>query len=115
MREDVLETIRRELVKVAQRKQTITYGILASKTGLDINPGWHLFIGEYLDEINTKETSKGRPMLTAVVVSEETREPGNGFYKCALDSCEMWDGKGDPKTFWRKELERVWDYWSAKS
>lgn len=83
MNENTLEAMRREIIHVAKRRQTISYQILASRLGFDANPGWHNLIWEYLDEINRRETSNRRPMLTAMVVTEADGEPGKGFWKCA--------------------------------
>jgi hypothetical protein len=114
MNERLLEEMASELAGVAKKRQTITYGELARKLRLGPRSRWHQWIWEYLDDINRRETSEGRPMLTAVVVTEETGMPGPGFWKCARFTCKVWDGKGDPEDFWKRELQRVWDYWAKR-
>jgi len=111
MDERILKKIRDELIKVAKRKNTVTYDLLASRTTLSSFSNWFYVISDYLDEINRRETGEGRPMMTAVVVTKEDGVPGGGFWDCAFYTCKVWDGKGSKETFWEKELRRVWDYW----
>jgi len=114
MNEKILNRIFNELVNVSKNRGTITYNILAKRSGLDSYANWRFLIWEYLDEINRREVEEGRPMITAVAVREDSGIPGDGFWDCAYYTCKVWDGNGSKEKFWRNELDRVWHYWGNK-
>ena len=66
-----------------------------------------------LIEINEYETALGRPMLSAVVVNNTTKMPGQGFFKHAIRQGATVDLENDDskRKFWKKELGRVHRQW----
>ena len=63
-------------------------------------------VGNILDEINRYEHSKGKPMLSAIVVSKTTRQPSSGFYDCA-ETLGLWHRGENKELFWIKQLNAV--------
>ena len=98
-------TVWAAMVKTASRRETTNYGSLAGLIGLS-NPRE---LTPYLNRIAAYETSKRRPILSAVVVSRSDRPPSDGFYEYA-QSIHAFAG-GDREGFWKDELERVYTYW----
>jgi hypothetical protein len=102
-----LVRVRGILVEVASRRERITYTELANRAQLTWNhrsKADRAAFGRLLGEVSSAEYARGRPLLTAVVVRKDTREPGTGFL-----------GLEDfPKTreFWLIELKRVQDFWA---
>ncbi len=99
--------VREILVGVASHRATISYKDLAARAGLAWNhrsPNDRKDFGRLLGEVSHAEYAKGRPLLTAVVVRDDTGEPGKGFLGL----------EGFPKTreFWETEFKRVKDFWA---
>ena len=104
----------RELVDIAGDGRTETYGELGRVVGLSMgNPRHREVIGGLLDEIDRREHAAGRPQLAAVVVRKRERVPGRGFFVIAR-GLGLHSGEDD-LAYWREELRRVHDYWSARS
>ncbi|MGW4424985.1 hypothetical protein [Streptosporangium sp. NPDC004631] len=64
-----------------------------------------------LGHVSTYEVEHGRPMLSALVVSESSHEPGPGFAELARNLKLKVE---DDTTFWQEELERTLRFWSAQ-
>jgi len=76
----LVEEIREILVDVAKSKQTITYSDLAHRVkSRRIKPN-DQDLTNALDAISLEEESRGRGMLSAVVVSKRDGLPGYGFF-----------------------------------
>lgn len=73
MRDDV----RRELLRAAARRQTVTYGSLMQRFHLS-RSGTGLV--RVLGEIDREETRANAPGFAAIVVREDTGYPGGGFF-----------------------------------
>jgi len=69
----------------AARDQTTTsYAVVAKRIGMDTaGEGWRYQIGPLLDEVSRYEHAQGRPLLSVVVVREDTGMPGEGFFMLA--------------------------------
>ena len=97
-----------KLKEVAQQKQLITYKELAAVVGLDWNKDYGKCrqIFSILRDICTSEVEQGHPMLSAVVVRQDTRIPGSGFFALALylGRCQS----GTDYSFWIPERDAVW-------
>jgi hypothetical protein len=52
----------------------------------------------------------GKPMLSALVVNQDTKIPGPGFFELAVALGKLPAGASDQdkKAFWQKELEAVY-------
>ncbi|MFD4916614.1 hypothetical protein ACFWNR_25775 [Streptomyces virginiae] len=64
-----------------------------------------------LGHVSMYEVEHGRPMLSALVVSESSHAPGSGFADLARHLKVQVE---DDATFWRDELERTLRFWSAQ-
>jgi hypothetical protein len=62
-----------------------------------------------LGHVSWYEFEHGRPMLSALVVNDETREAGGGFAKLAR---HLGREVSDEHEFWKAELLDVLDFWS---
>lgn len=77
--------------------------------GLDLeNPAHRNDPAHMLGEISRRENENGRPLLSAVVVLQDTFRPGKGFFTLAR---ELGLHSGDDEAFFSEELKRVWDTW----
>jgi len=104
MHQDIYE----KLKEVAREKSLTNYTEIGLLVGLEPhNP----ILWGMLDDINRHEYRENRPMLSAVVIVQADNKPGAGFFECARN-LGVFQG-GDELTFWVKELNRVWDYWSS--
>ena len=72
-------------------------------------------IANLLDEINHCEAREGRPMISAVVVRQDTDVPGHGFFECAreLGKLSGVDNEEVRLTFFCEELSRVYAQWAS--
>ena len=94
----------------AGEKQLVTYGEIAPLLGIDLgNEFWGIRVGNVLDVINRGEFAEHRPLLSAIVVLADTRQPGAGYYVCAR---ELRKYRGSDFEEWAMEVGRVHDYWS---
>jgi hypothetical protein len=95
------------LKEVAQQRQLITYKELAAVVGLDWNKNYGKCrqIFSILRAICTAEVEQGHPMLSAVVVRQDTGMPGRGFFALA---CKLGRHQGGADySFWLAEREAV--------
>jgi hypothetical protein len=67
-------------------------------------------LNEALGHISMYEVEHGRPMLSAIVVNEETGYPGNGFARLGS---HLGFNVEDDKAFWRSELAALVRLWTA--
>jgi hypothetical protein len=95
------------LKEAARRRQLITYKELAAAVGLDWNKNYGKCrqIFSILRAICTAEVEQGRPMLSAVVVRQDTGMPGSGFFALARKLGRHKNGAGH--SFWLAEREAV--------
>ena len=107
------ENIYAELLRVARSGGVTHYSSLAPLVGVSIgDAAGRLRVAELLKEISTAEHAAGRPLLSAVVVMKGKKLPGAGFFGLA-QRVGLYDGT-DPQEFWRREVQRVWDYWRER-
>jgi hypothetical protein len=103
-----------KLKEMARRQQLTIYKELAAAVGLDWNKdyGQCRQIFSILRAICTAEVEQGHPMLSAIVVSQDTRMPGPGFFTLAraLDCYQS----GTDSSFWLAERDAVWSFWSSR-
>ena len=101
------QRVRDRLIEVARNRSLTTYGELEPIAGLPA-----VSIGPLvLDAISRGEASEGRPMLSAVVVNADSRNPGDGFYRLASEIGRAASPNPDV-AIWATELEAVYEYWS---
>lgn len=108
--DDMSEALVGFLRQKARDKQLVTYREIAPLLGIDVgNEYWGVRVGNVLDEVNRNEFAENRPLLSAIVVLADTRQPGAGYYGCAR---ELRRYRGSDFEEWVMEVGRVHDYWS---
>lgn len=103
-------TVYVELIKLARKKETTTYGAIAEMMGLPSHGNYmSREVGQILGEISEWEHSQGRHMLTALVIRDDLGQPGDGFFTFAkeLKNIEI----ENEEEFWRNELGAVFQEW----
>jgi hypothetical protein len=95
------------LKEAARNKRLITYKELAAVVGLDWNKDYGKCrqIFSILRAICTTEVEQERPMLSAVVVRQDTGMPGAGFFALARQLGRYKNGAD--YSFWITEREAV--------
>lgn len=112
-----------ELIHVASSGVTITVQEIAAKLGYPAR-GKEMAeaISNILHRICVHEHSKGRPLLTALVVKKPEYSAGPGFFKQAIE-LGVWDGKKPEgcvgaktakELFLESELRKVYAEWSIQ-
>ncbi|MDE0608418.1 MAG: hypothetical protein OXH77_00710 [Anaerolineaceae bacterium] len=76
---------------------------------------WQRFLPWILDEVNTVEKDTGRPLLSAVVVSQDSGLPGDGFFFSLtvgrlLEPEEATEEQ--KRAVHERELQRVYSAWA---
>jgi hypothetical protein len=108
------EAIRRRLIAAARQRQTVSYKDLAKATGREMKgPNWAVHIGRILGRISSEEAHAGRPLLSVIVVSQDTKRPGGGFYNLGKELGLLQPGETEDR-FIDRQTERVYDYWQAE-
>ncbi len=66
--------------------------------------------GRLLGDVSKHACHSGRPMLSALVVNQEDKMPGKGFFNLAVELGKLPIGASDQekKAFWKAELARVY-------
>jgi len=100
-----------ELVHAAEYRGVTTYQDIAVIMGLPLQGSYMgKETGHILGEISEDEVSAGRPMLSAAAVSV-TGKAGPGFFALAKDLGRFSGGPEEEESFWRKELQAVYETW----
>ena len=107
-----LTPVRQRLIETARRRDVIYYRPVADLLG--IADGVRLDhcreLIQALDDISTYEHQNGRPLLSVVVIGQETNRPGKGFFTMAGRNGVQRAGQDDD-AFFNVELKRAYDYW----
>lgn len=88
------------LVEAARRQKLLYYGDIQNSLG------GRGYVGQVLDEMNTREHAKGRPLLSAIAVSKSTERPSGAF---GLSVAHLKPTAGRDG-FWESERDAVWAY-----
>ena len=108
------EAIRSRLIAAARQRETVYYSDLAKATGRPMKgPNWAVHIGRILGRISSEEARDGRPLLSVIVVSRDTKLPGGGFYNLGSDLHLLEPGESE-EAFIERQTQRVFDYWQSK-
>jgi hypothetical protein len=104
--------VRDRLITAARRRERVTYKMIARAIGRPIKgPHWAVPIGRVLAPISEDEVAAGRPMLSAIVVSQDSDLPGEGFYKLGRQLGVV-DAGETPEAFARRQIRLVYEYWA---
>lgn len=103
--------VRQRLLEVAQaREAPIGYGVVFDL--MKLKPGNYAAgeAGHLLGELCEHMHLAGKPMLSALVVNQDRKIPGPGFFELAVTLGKLRAGASDEdkRDFWRKELEAVY-------
>jgi hypothetical protein len=127
MRKDKKDSVRKKLIEVAKRGETITYGELMKE--VKIPRGGRkpeIGIGGVVGQISEDEHCEGRPRLSAIAVRTHSRRkncpqghPGGGFFGLEGIPPEFIRPRDHSnliltsreKQFVKQEQEKVWNYW----
>lgn len=119
----VREEMRRELLKAACERKTVSYGYLMRLYGLT-RGGSEASVVSALSELDEAEARAGAPGFAAIVVRSDTGFPGGGFF--------CWKGipaairrpesrANDPrlstaeKDYVKGLQERIWSFYRSKN
>ena len=109
--EKAKEEARRHLILLASGQMNTTYKQLTDHIhAINFRPNDPMY-HRLLDEISVSEHQAGRGMLSVLVVREDTRMPGIGFYSLAISLDIQFE---DKDTFWICEFRKVTDYWKKQ-
>jgi len=110
---NIRKDVRRRLIEVAGKRETIAYSELMKKFGLTRggHPNSKVRVGDVVGKISEDEDKQGKnnPMLSAIVVHKDRKTIGDGFYELAEHLGRLEKGQ-DKKAFWKREQERVWKH-----
>jgi len=107
-------SLRDHLIEVAREARTVTYFEAAGAVGFRLHtPEARAAFAGLLRDISNEEHQAGRPMLSALVVLQGNRRPGQGFFDLAAELGLV--GDKSPDEFHRDEVDRVHAYWQTLS
>lgn len=105
----------RYLRQLAGRRELVLYKDLASTLEAQLsahvdfrapfNPMFPM-----LGHISTYEVTRGRPMLSSVVIGRETGNPGSGFFTLAA---QLGFEVEDEQNFFEAQRDATFDFWST--
>ena len=105
------ELARPILIEVAKGKRgdrSITYKDLMDEMG---RPG-RGYIGEVLEAICQAEHREKRPLLSALVVRKDNKQPSYGFWELRVLSPSLRNASmEEKKDRWEKEKRKAYEYW----
>ncbi len=114
-----IEVLRKELVRVARTRGTLTYGELMKLLG--ISRGRPLF--DAIVQVDRAESARGAPGFAAIIVRKDTGFPGGGFfcdddlppsvrrpYSRASDS----NLSASEMNYVKEAQRKIWDYYAAE-
>lgn len=101
-------SVREVILQYAKRRKTCTYKTIAEELGVEWSQA-HWRLPKILGEVSEMEHGCGRPMLTAIVVSQKGK-CGGGFFEMARRAGTVFS---DEERFQEEEQQGVFDYWSS--
>jgi len=110
------EEMRAMLAGIASSRATITYGEVSQIMFDGHFSARSSALAQMLEEVCTIEDGIHGTMLGSVVVRADSGIPGKGYFTFATDKLGRPLDPADRAscyTFWRSEVERVWDTYQA--
>ena len=113
-----LEVLRKELVRAARERGTLTYGQLMKI--MRISRGSPLF--NAIVAVDRAEYAKGAPGFAAIIVRKDTGFPGGGFFCDANLPSPLrrpYERASDPKlsaaelNYVKESQRKIWDYYGS--
>jgi hypothetical protein len=115
-----LEVLRKELVRAARARRTLTYGQLMKIVG--VSRGAPLL--DVISAVDRAEYSKGAPGFAAIIVRKDTGFPGGGFF-CDDDLPaplrRPYQKASNPKltaaemNYVKQAQRKIWDFYGKRS
>ena len=111
------EYVYNRLKELAAAERNITYGKLLREMGIDPMESWeqgrHQELRDILGKISAEEHEKGNHLLSALVVHEEDRLPGEGFFVGLLEQIgkKPIHNRDKQLAFWVKEVKAIYEKW----
>lgn len=102
------------LIGIAQKRWKISCTEICRRAKLNLDMAKSSdrgIIGNMLGCISHYEAQHGRPMLSAIVVSNNQSTPSRGFL---ITAKELGRDTKDKDKCWCDEMNRVYDYWSKQ-
>ena len=96
------------LQEIARQKKLITYSDLAREISSAHFERHDFRLFGLIGDISEEENALGRGMLSALVVTQDERKPGLGFFELAK---KLGFKPRNHLAFWSKEVERVYAAW----
>lgn len=114
------------IVEAAKQKRLIKYKEIAAKIGLShLSPYFQTKIGFIVGACSEYEDRQEHPIISAIVVNEETHYPGVGFWNLSRirNSISMniqysniesgYTMTDEMLTFWSSEVSKVYEWWQT--
>jgi len=114
------------LIDAAKEERVITYGEVGGKIDLYVGSEYfRLKIGSVVGACSDYENIKGRPLISAIVVSDTTKYPGQGFWgssripdniRLNIQHSDIESGykmTNEMLDFWTSEVRRGFDWWKV--
>lgn len=98
----------RLLADAATSRSTVTYGEVARRVFDGRVSARSGALMQLLGEVDTAAQTEQGIMIASLVVRADTGMPGDGYFAFATRELGR-DALGDPREFWEREVERVWD------
>lgn len=74
------DELRSFLIERAVQRASVTYGEVAAAFGFPWTQGFGASLKAALNAVNAENRRRGEPMLMCLVVNQESRQPGQGFF-----------------------------------
>ena len=119
MQDSDIEGLRKELLRVARARGTLTYGEFMRILG--ISRGSPLF--EAISAVDRDEYRRGAPGFAAIIVRKDTGFPGGGFFcddGLPQSLRRPFSRANDPKlsaaemNYIKEAQRKIWDYYSGQ-
>ena len=101
-----------KLIEVAKKGTVIYESDVAKIAGMNMSlPHERREMNTKLNEINRYECDLGHPVLSAVVIQQESHMPNIGFFEFCKDIGLL--KNEDEDEFYIRELRKVYIYWAS--
>ncbi len=100
--------LERLLAETAAARSTVTYGEVARRVFDGRVSARSSAIMSLLGEVDTAAEAERGIMVASLVVRADTGMPGEGYFIFAAEELGL-PALDDPRGFWEREVERVWD------
>jgi len=108
--------IRQQLIILARKRETWSYSTLNDQMNLKFDfkkPADRKKIGDLIGEVSLIEFEKGRPLLSALILHQDGKEQGDGFYKlCESKFGIHWETLKNDRAWEKGIILECFDFWA---